>query len=151
MTSTTRSPAAPARRRPRPPSSLAWASHQRRLAVILWRLPLEPRGLRRAGAAAAIAAPFLKLPCRPVAAAEAEGEGSGDRRRAEDQAECQDDDLIGQAHEGQADGGEQGDDRIFYDRLGVAGLAGRAADQGRQDPRQEQADDDDHRAEDDLA
>ena len=95
--------------------------------------------------------PLRQHPRGEVAPAEPEGDRGGDRGRAEDQPERHHHDLVGQPHEGQPDRGEQGDDGIFDDRLGIARLAGRAADQPGQDARQEQADDDDHRAEDDLA
>ena len=52
---------------------------------------------------------------RGVASAEAEGERGGDRGRAEDQPEREHHDLVGKTHEGQADRGEQGDDRIADD------------------------------------
>ena len=74
---------------------------------------------------------------RGVAPAKPEGERGGDRRRAEDQPERQHHDLVGQAHEGEADRGEQGDDRIADDGLRIAAFAGPAADQLGDDPREE--------------
>ena len=70
---------------------------------------------------------------------------------AEDQPERHHHDLIGQAHEGEADRGEQSDDRIADDGLGEAALARPAADQVGDNPGKEDADDDDQSAEDDLA
>ena len=96
------------------------SSHQWRLAVLgigpsaCRANPARRRRRARTGGRPPFD-PSVERARRRVAPAEPEGERRRDRGRAEDQPERHHHDLVGKAHEGQADRGEQGDDRIADD------------------------------------